>query len=99
MPPKDSAGNKIDYVKEMLKDNYNKTTDVLDAEGSSQAFRLLQKYDSEGLTLSEINNAKRKMADLNPVNWLTDSASTRVQRVKQISDEVRTWQFDQAEKA
>ena len=83
----------------MLKDNYKKTRDTLDADGSNEALRLLQKYDSEGLTLSEINAAKRKMAELNPVNWLTDSASPRVQRVKQISDKVREWQFDQAEKA
>lgn len=39
------------------------------------------------------------MAENNPVNWLTDSASDRVQTVKRISDEVRNWQFNQAEQA
>ena len=49
--------------------------------------------------MAEINQSKRKMAENNPVNWLTDSASDRVQTVKKISDEVRNWQFQQAEKA
>lgn len=49
--------------------------------------------------MSEINQSKRRMAENNPVNWLTDSASNRVQTIKKISDEVRNWQFDQAEKA
>lgn len=49
--------------------------------------------------MSEINTAKRKMAENNPVNWLTDSSSPRVQKVKRISDNVREWQFEQAEKA
>lgn len=99
MPERPFWDRKIDYVREMLMDNYSKAKNTLDAEGTTIAKQLLDKYDTEWLSMSEINQSKRKMAENNPVNWLTDSASDRVQTVKRISDEVRNWQFEQAEKA
>lgn len=84
-------------MREMLQDNLDKAIATKKSAESLKAKNLIEKYDREGLTMAEINDSKRTMADNNPVNWLTDHASNRVQLIKELSNKVREWQFKVAE--
>lgn len=97
MPPEEWAQWHIDYMREMLQDNLEKAIATKKSAESLKAKNLLEKYDKEGLTMAEINDSKRTMADNNPINWLTDHASNRVQLIKELSNKVREWQFKVAE--
>jgi hypothetical protein len=47
MPTQKSALGEIDYMKEMLQDNYQKAIDTKKSSDSIKAREMLEKYDSE----------------------------------------------------
>jgi hypothetical protein len=64
---------------------------------SLRAKELLEKYQKEGLTMSEINEAKRFLNSNNKFSYFSDDTSPRKGYVTNLDNEVRKWQFKTAE--
>jgi len=93
MPLQKSATGDIDYIDNMLADNLSTATSKGMAKESLRAKNLLESYRENGLTMSEINEAKRFMSKNNKFSYFSDDTSPRKGFVTQIDNEVRKWQF------
>jgi len=59
--------------------------------------QLLNKHKNEGLTMSEINEAKRLFERNVTLDYLKDRVTDKIQKAKNIDNNIRKWQFETAD--
>jgi hypothetical protein len=64
----------------------------------TRATELLQKVEGEGLTMSEINEAKRLFERNVKLDFARENSADGIRLANNVDEAIRTWQFSQAEK-
>lgn len=88
---------KVDPVETMLKDNLSNASSKGMSKESLRAKELLERYQQEWLTMSEINEAKRFLNANNKFSYFSDDVTPRKGFITNLDNEVRKWQFKTAE--
>ena len=63
-----------------------------------EMYPLINKYKTDGLTMSEINKIKRTYERNNTIDYLKQNLPDKVAKAKNLDTSVRDWQYKQAEK-
>ncbi len=87
----------VDPVETMLRDNLGNASSKWMSKESLRAKDLLEKYQTQGLSMSEINEAKRFLNSNNKFSYFSDDTSPRKWFVTNLDNDVRKWQFATAE--
>ncbi len=87
----------VDPVETMLRDNLENASSKWMSKESLRAKQLLEKYQEQWLSMTEINEAKRFLNANNKFSYFSDDVSPRKWFVTNLDNEVRKWQFQTAE--
>jgi hypothetical protein len=92
------AGVLDDTIDELYKREVRVSTNNVPSRDMGEVLRLKTKYESGGLTMSEINRVKRLYEKNVRLGYLKENNSEAVARATNIDDTLREWQFATAEK-